>query len=93
MKFPADPVYRRADTEIDKLETVSVSQVVSGSVLTILGRIALTTGHGGRRGHARIICPWAPQYRHRPRVSLLCLSAEDNRCLSIIIGSGAGSGG
>ncbi len=60
-------------------EAVSIPQVVSGSIFTTVGWIALTTGHGGRRGHARIICPLALQYKHRTRISLLCRSAGVNR--------------
>ncbi len=44
-------------------------------------------------GHVDITCPPFPQYRHKPLVSRLCRSADDNRMLSVIMGSETGSGG
>ncbi len=73
MKLPAEPESRKAETDITVLETVSRSQVESGFILWIEGWMALTKDCGGRRGHASIMCPLAPQYKYRCCVSRLCL--------------------
>ncbi len=88
MKLPAEPESRRAETDITVLETVSRSQVESGFILWIEGWMALTKDCGGRRGHASIMCPLAPQYKYRCCVSRLCLSDVVRRLESVCIGSG-----
>ncbi len=50
--------------------------------------MVLTNARGGRRGHSRILCPLAPQYRHKPSESRLRLSADDRRLWSVCMGSG-----
>ncbi len=88
MKLPAEPESRRAETEITVLETISCAQVESGFIFGIEGWMALTMGRGGRRGHASIMCPLAPQYKHRCCVSRLCLSDVVRRFVLVCIGSG-----
>ncbi len=82
----AEPESRRAEMEITVLETVSWAQVESGFILWIEGWMALTKDRGGRRGHASIMCPLAPE--HRCCESRLCLSDVVRRLESVCIGSG-----
>ncbi len=57
------------------------------------GVMALTISRGGRTGQEVIVCPEAPQYKHKPWNRRRCLSVRESRVLSTSMGSGTGSGG
>ncbi len=55
--------------------------------------MALTISRGGRTGQVAIVCPEAPQYKHKPWEKRRCLSVRESHVLSTSLGSGTGSGG
>lgn len=93
MKFPAELELSRKYTGREIPAALSFTTEVRGSILTIEGLMTLTTGHGGRIGHAAITCPPAPQYKHRLWLILLCHSQGESRVPSTSIGSWPGFGG